>query len=98
MMLKTLLQIPHDAVMMRTRSFSTPERYTTKTIWLSSLMNIHQSDVLVGILPPLTVVTCTSIVVALLRSSFPGVQAGKSLAQMHSLLGGAGHGHPCLHG
>uniref|UniRef100_A0A7S4EV38 EF-hand domain-containing protein n=2 Tax=Chrysotila carterae TaxID=13221 RepID=A0A7S4EV38_CHRCT len=88
-MVESLLQIPFGSLAVRSRSFVTPERYTTRTLWFSSVWNILNSQVLRNIIQPLLAVTFTSIIVALTRSAFPGVQAGKSLVQMHSLLGGA---------
>ena len=69
-----------------------PERYTTRSIWLSSLRNIGGSQVLRGIMPPLLAVTCTSALVAVIHcvsGALPVGRASKALAQMHSLLGGA---------
>ena len=68
------------------------ERYTTKSIWLSSLRNIGGSQVLRGISSPLLCITFISMLVALLHAFtglLPAGTASKSLVQMHSLLGGA---------
>ena len=95
-MLQALLRLPQDSVCGTTRALHErclhPERYTTRSIWLSSLKNIGGSQVLRGILQPLAAVTATSIAIAALQimyGALPGGRAGKSLAQMHSLLGGA---------
>ena len=69
-----------------------PVRYTTRSIWLSSLCNIGGSQVLRGILQPLLAVTATALLVACIQLFWgvvPGRTLGKSLAQMHTLLGGA---------
>ena len=94
-MLKALLRLPQDSVCGTSRALNErcahPERYTTRSIWLSSLRNIGGSQVLRGILQPLVAVTAMSALVAAIWGSLalPGGRAGKSLAQMHSLLGGA---------
>lgn len=91
-MLKSLLRIPHDKVMLRSSPIAQPERYTTESIWLSSLRNFGGSQVLRGITRPLIAVTVASTLIALIQSltgTLPGGRAGKSLVQMHSLLGGA---------
>ena len=49
-MLKTLLRIPHDRVMLRSSPIAQPERYTTRSIWFSSLANFSGSQVLRGIM------------------------------------------------
>lgn len=91
-MLKQMLKVPHDKVMLRSSPVPQPERYTTKSIWLSSLRNFHGSQVLRGIFNPLMCISITSLFVALLHAStglLPAGRASKSLVQMHSLLGGA---------
>ena len=91
-MLKSLLRIPHDKVMLRSSPIAQPERYTTGSIWFSSLKNFSGSQVLRGILSPLLAMTLCSALVALIQLTtgvLPGGRAGKSLVQMHSLLGGA---------
>jgi predicted membrane chloride channel (bestrophin family) len=91
-MLKTLLRIPHDKVMLRSSPIAQPERYSTDSIWFSSLKNFGGSQVLRSIWRPLLAVTFCSTLIALIQSltgTLPGGRAGKSLVQMHSLLGGA---------
>ena len=91
-MLKKLLNIPHDRVMLRNSPIAQPERYTTDSIWLSSLRNFGGSQVLRGIANPLVAISVTSSLVALIHGTtgiLPAGRASKSLVQMHSLLGGA---------
>ena len=91
-MLKTLLRIPHDKVMLRSSPVAQPERYTTESIWFSSLANIGGSQVLRGIFKPLLAVAITSGAIAciqMMTGNLPGGRAGKSLVGVHSLLGGA---------
>ena len=44
-MITTLLRIPHDKVLPRSSSIAQPQRYSTDSIWLSSLRNIGGSQV-----------------------------------------------------
>mmetsp|Transcript_36084 Transcript_36084/g.81892 ORF Transcript_36084/g.81892 Transcript_36084/m.81892 type:complete len:194 (-) Transcript_36084:76-657(-) len=91
-LLKTLLNIPHGKVVVRRGNLAQPERYSTQTIWLSTLLNFAQSEVLVGIGQPLFWASFISLLTATAQvrtAGMPGGQASKSLVQMHSLLGGA---------
>ena len=95
-MIKKMLRIPHSRVMLRSTSIPQPQRYTTKSMWLSTLRNFPQSEVLRGIAQPLFAVVAVGLAVALVASlpslstwTRPRYELAKSLAQMHSLLGGA---------
>jgi len=85
--------LPPPQLTPRRGKLTPPERYSTRTIWLSTLLNIAHSEVLVGIAQPLFWATVSATVTATTALFFarllPFGQASKSLGQMHSLLGGA---------
>ena len=64
---------------MRSTPIAQPQRYTTKSIWLSSLRNIGGSQVMREIINPLVTVTVAAGLIACLQmftGSLPGGRAG----------------------
>ena len=75
------------------------ERYTSESLWVSSLRNFGRSQVLEAIMKPLVAITAFSLLVALVHLGFVstsvampwgfGACIARGGVKMHSLLGGA---------
>ena len=85
-MLKDMLQIPSDLVMVRRNpAIAQPERYSTTSIWLSTLRNFPSSEVLRDISSPLCWASFGALLTATIQRfaviGLPGGTASRSLVQ-----------------